>query len=63
MSARLTLTPMYYLERQIAREHARQRGWQSVCAASGKPADQLPPGGAIVYGPPGAHLDVEAGAA
>jgi hypothetical protein len=52
----LALSPVYYLERQLAAESARQRGWRKVCASSGEPAERLPRGGELVFGPPGAHL-------
>lgn len=59
----IALTPMYYLERQVAAESERQRGWRKVCASSGGPPERLPPGGELILGPPGAHLEPCEGAA
>lgn len=51
------LSPVYHLQLQLAAERRRQAGWRAVCASSGKPAGDLPPGGELVFGPRGAHLE------
>jgi hypothetical protein len=58
----LTLTPQAWrvlplldLDVQLDAERRRQRGWRLVCASSGNPPEALPPGGELVFGPPGAH--------
>lgn len=47
------------LEVQIAAGRERQRGWLEVCAGTGRPGADLPRGGELVYGPRGAHVEVE----
>jgi hypothetical protein len=58
----IDLSTVYHLELQLAAESARQQGWRKVCASSGDPPERLPPGGELIYGPPGAHHVVESAA-
>jgi hypothetical protein len=51
------LSPVYHLQRQLAAERRRQAGWRTVCASSGKPEREAAPGGELVHGPRGAHLE------
>jgi hypothetical protein len=51
------LSPVYHLQLQLRAERRRQAGWRTVCAGTGAPRETMRPGGELVCGPPGAHLE------
>lgn len=60
-----TLTPLAWrvlplldLDVQLDDERRRQRGWRTVCATTGEPPEALKPGGELVHGPLGAHVEL-----
>ena len=53
------LSPVYYLQLQLEAEVERQQGWRTVCAGSGGAPERLPRDGELVFGPAGAHLELD----
>lgn len=50
--------PLIDLDVQLVAERRRQRRWRTVCASTGEAPEALKPGGELVFGPPGAHVEL-----